>query len=347
MDKTLRQTLTLLAIIGLIFCSFYYEQVAYQHIIGRLIDSDVIRLSYIVAFAFNAAKFILAWDISKHWASGRRLLIKQYSAFGLLVLNSIICSQMVVSAQLDAPNMEQAVFAKKAELKEQFALEDKLLKQRHTLQLNTVREEYQQKRIFAMEMHQPIIDKFQKAMDVEKQHTFEDGTFVGPRYLEAERKRDDEKNLLDDKVARLNGQENATLSRLRDRFDQQLETNADAQLAAFGELKKENLKQSGSYLIEDEMVSGLIRIVNGALGMAVSSVQLIFVLGLLMSLIIELVSFAMIASLYEGQAQEYGVMASHQASNNISPFPAKNSTNAAASENNAPKNNNLTSDVVT
>lgn len=301
MDKTLRQTLTLLAIVGLIFCSFYYEQVAYKHIIGRLIDSEVVRLSFIVAFAFNASKFILAWDIARQWSQGDYFLVRHYCAFGLLVLNSIICSQMVVSAQLDAPNMEQAVYAKKAELKEQFALQDKLLAQRYTTQLQTLQAQYRQNRELAINLHQPMIERYQKTMDEEKQHTYQDGTFDGPRYQEAERQLLNEKALLDNKIAALNGQEKQDITHLRQQLDTQMAESTASQLLAFEQIKKENLKASGSYLIEDELVSGLIRIVNGALGWQVSSVFLIFVLALLMSLIIEVVSFAMIASLHASQ----------------------------------------------
>ena len=156
----LLQCFTLLAILGFFVISFTYEQLAYQNIFGRVDTlaqrgTAVIKLSVVLALSFNLAKFLVAWCIQKMHLESRYFLPRLYLALAVLVINSGLCSLMLVSEQLDSPNVSEAQYQQRTELTNRHKLEKEQLERRRDSQLDVIKGQYKEKRELVLGLHNP------------------------------------------------------------------------------------------------------------------------------------------------------------------------------------------------
>ncbi len=290
----LMQTIAYIVVILSIAISYQYENLAYTHLLNKIGAPETSWIwAVVVAATFNLGKLVTFKSIIDAKSKRISYLWKSYIAVTLLVTNSFICSFAVMSFSLDSPMLDQVVQEQKQHHNEAYQLKEQAVIKKYDRERANLVTQFEQERAAISDQFQPAINKYDADLKEERKVTnLITGSFKGRRYKDIERKLTGEKDKMqkafdalqirqDNKIAALNDKQNAELQALSDSFSD-----------AFNNLTASAIKNSGNARIQDPMFSAAVNVFNGVSGTKITYVAVIMAFSIMMSLIIEFVSFS-------------------------------------------------------
>lgn len=290
----LMQTIAYIVVILSIAISYQYENLAYTHLLSKIGAPETSWMwAVVVAAAFNMGKLVTFKSIIDAKSKHISYLWKSYIAVTLLVANSFICSFAVMSYSLDSPMVDQVVQERKQHHNEAYQLKEQSIIKKYDRERTNLVTQFEQERLAISAQYKPAIDKYDADLKEERQiRNLMTGSFKGKRYIDIEVKLNKEKKKQEQAFDALQIRQDKKITELNNNQNSELQTLSDSFSDAYNNLTASAVKNSGDARIQDPMFNSAVNVFNGVSGKKITYVAVIMAFSIMMSLIIEFLSFS-------------------------------------------------------